>query len=177
MRALRPLLTGFFLLTVLVPAARAKSQAVPRIEDTPEMGRLLILPADLREYLRDNIPGFKIPLEQEFDPAMLKYYHSRLIGIHPAIAWGDFNKDKKLDYAILVVTAETPWGPQMELVILNGLKKKGGDYELFRMGEIYNFKKDYISFQNDKLLKGRYRGGAWFIKWNPKKALYTKLKS
>jgi hypothetical protein len=117
-----------------------------------------------------------MPAEKDFDPAMLSYYNSRLIGIHPAIAWGDFNGDKRPDYALLIITSQSNWGPVVELVVLNGISGRD-KFRPFRLGEIYNIKEDYLSFSEGKLMKGRHKKGAWFISWDKKNNTYVVNKS
>jgi len=177
-------LSGKFLLLLVilalvavlaVPSMARKKKKLPVLVDSAA-GKILVLPDPLKKFLRKNFPKYKIPSYIDYDPGMLRYFNSRLIGIHPGIAWGDFNKDKRGDYALLIVTAETPWGPQVELIILNGLRKKGG-FEIFRMGEIYSFKEDYISYKGEKLYKGKYRQGGWHINWDKKLKIYVKHKS
>jgi hypothetical protein len=155
--------------------SNAKNSNVPVMEDT-DKGPVLVLPDYLDAYLQAEFPGFKIPAKTDFNPEMLAYYYSRLVGIHPAVAWGDFNGDKKTDYAMLLITSETKWGPVVELVVLNGGGKKGS-YDSYRLGEIYNFKEDYVSFDDGKLMKGRFKKGAWFINWNKKNKTYDVAKS
>lgn len=154
--------------------ARKKRGNNPTIQET-EHGRILILPEDLSDALEEEFPGYQIPEELTFDEKMLKHYYSRLIGIYPAIAWGDFNKDKRRDYALLLITGETPWGPLVELVIMNG--KKRGKFEAFRLGEIYGYKDDYLRFSYGKLYKGDFKKGGWYINWIKKEKNYTIRKS
>ena len=47
----------------------------------------------------------------------------------------------------------------------------------YRLGEVYNFKDDYVSFVENKLYKGRYKKGGWYINWDKKKNAYNVLKS
>ena len=70
------------------------------------------------------------------------------------------------------MTSEGKWGPLVELVVLNGDSGKD-KFIPFRLGEIYNFKDDYVSFNDGKLMKGRYKKGAWFITWNKKENKYV----
>ncbi|MCB4757702.1 MAG: hypothetical protein LHV69_11860 [Elusimicrobia bacterium] len=153
-------------------AGRGKN---PTVGDTGR-GRIVVLPEDVARYLAQEFPGYIIPADTEFNADMLKYYYSRLIGIHPAIAWGDFNDDKKRDYALLLGTGQTIWGPIVELVILNG-GKKSGEYEPFRLGELNRFKNDYISFVDGKLTKGEYKKGGWYINWIKKDKKYVAFKT
>lgn len=167
-------LVGIFVIVtsiVYYAVASPKPKKNPYIDET-EGQRTLILPSELDEFLSVEFPGYKIPDENIFNPDMLAYYNSRLIGIHPAIAWGDFNGDRKSDYAMLVITSQSKWGPVIELVVLN---KVGGkeSFQPFRLGEIYDVKDDYVSFSNGKLMKGRYKKGAWFIHWDKKKETYV----
>lgn len=147
----------------------------PEMQET-ENGRVLTLPEPLSDYLEDEFPGFQIPKHADFSPDMLKYYNRELIGIHPAATWGDFNGDKKKDYAFLLITGQTPWGPSIELVVLNGLRKKG-QFESFRLGEVYNHKLAYLRFRNNKLYKGKFKRGGWYINWDKKKKDYLIHKS
>ena len=71
-------------------------------------------------------------------------------------------------------TGDTKWGPLCELVMFNGAKK---GYETFRLGEVYNFKDDYVSFSDGKLYKGRFKKGGWYINWDKKKNTYIVTKS
>src|SRR5258706_10618601 len=146
------------------------SKNLPVIEES-DKGRMLVLPEGLDAYLANEFSGYRIPQESEFNPEMLKYYFSRLVGIHPAVAWGDFNNDKRQDYALLIMTGESKLGPLIELVVLNGEKKRD-DYMLYRLSEVYNFKDDYISFDDGKLYKGKFKKNGWRINWNPKKKTY-----
>jgi hypothetical protein len=141
-----------------------------------ETGREVVLTSDIKKILNKEIPDHRIPKDSDFNPKMLKWYYPQLIGIHPAVAWGDFNKDKKTDYALLVITGDTPWGPVVELVVLNGKKGKG-QYDLHRLGEVYKFKDDYLSSKDGKLTKGRYQQGAWYINWSAKDKTYIIYKS
>jgi hypothetical protein len=152
---------------------RVKSPTMEELGDGKGTRRLL-LPEDISTFLQKEFPNSRLPAEEDFSPEMRQYYFSRLVGVHPAVAWGDFNGDKKRDYLFLVITGDTKWGPLCELVAVNGGKK---GYEAFRLGEVYNFKEDYVSFQDNKLSKGRYRKGAWYINWDPKKSLYIVTKS
>lgn len=163
------------ILSISFLVAEKKSKN-PTVTESEKGEKTLVLPDELQDFLASEIPGYQIPKESDFNPEMLKYYYSRLIGIYPALASGDFNLDRKRDYALLVITGQSKWGPLMELVILNGGKKSGA-YEVFRVGEVYSFKDDYISFDNGKLYKGKYQKGGWFINWDGKKGTYTKLKS
>lgn len=160
------LLTGITLLGY----TEAKPKKNPYIDDSTGV-RKLILPEAVDEFLDVEFPKYRIPDEKDFNPEMLDYYNSRLIGIHPAVAWGDFNGDRKQDYALLVVTSEGKWGPSVELVVLNGDSSKD-KFVPFRLGEIYNFKDDYVSFSDGKLMKGRYKKSAWFINWDKKDNKY-----
>jgi len=147
----------------------------PKIVET-SVGRQLLLPADLKAFLEKEFPKARIPSDSEFDPAMLKFYFSHLIGIHPAIAWGDFNVDKKKDYILLLVTGQTNWGPIVELVVLNGGKGKQA-FEVFRLGEVIDFKESYVSFRDSKLIKGAFQKGGWYLTWDEKEQIYNVVKS
>jgi hypothetical protein len=144
------------------------------VMDEQEGIRRLLLPDDVMQFLQQEFPNSKVPDESQFDPEMLQYFNSRLIGVHPAVAFGDFNNDKKRDYMFLLITGETKWGPLCELVVLNGLKK---GFEPFRLGEVYNFKDDYVSFSDGKLYKGRYKKGGWYITIDKKSGAYVVTKS
>lgn len=150
------------------------SKNVPVMEES-ETGQTLVLPDFLDAALQAEFPGYKIPAKTDYNPEMVTYYYSRLVGIHPAIAWGDFNGDKKTDYAFLLITGQSSWGPLVELVVMNGESRK--DFTSYRLGEIYNFKDDYVSFVDNKLMKGRFKKGAWFINWNKKTKTYDVTKS
>ena len=156
-------------------SGEGKPKKFPYVDDTPQ-GKKLILPEGLETYLEAEFPNFRFPEESELSPDMLAYYHSRLIGVHPDIAWGDFNGDKKIDYALLIVTSQSKWGPIVELVILNGAGGRD-NFTPFRLSEIYNFKEDYLSSDDNKLIKGRYKKGAWFINWDKKSKTYIINKS
>ena len=159
----------------LVHAKKKKSSKIPLVEEN-EHGRILILPDRLANALEDEFPGYRIPEEMEYDDKMLKHFYSNLVGLHPAVTWGDFNGDKKTDYALLIITGDSPWGPLVELVIMNGKRKKG-QFELFRLGEVYGHKDDYLRYQNKKLIKGDFKKGAWYINWDKKTKSYTIHKS
>lgn len=146
----------------------------PVLEEAENGKRTLLLPADLESFLASEFPGYRIPADEEFSSEMLQYYFSRLIGVHPTVAWGDFNGDRRRDYLLLLITGDTKWGPLCELIALNG-KKKG--FEPFRLGEVYNFKEDYVSFSSGKLYKGRYRKNGWYIDWDAKNSRYVVHKS
>jgi hypothetical protein len=158
----------------LPPLLAAKKGKNPTVEESPDGKRTVVLPDDIDLFLSVEFPKYRLPDESEFDPEMLQYYNSRLIGVYPAVAYGDFNGDKKRDYALLVITGDTKWGPLCELVVANGTK---GGYEAFRLGEVYEFKNDYVSFVDNKLIKGRYKKNGWYINWDPKKNTYNVLKS
>lgn len=171
-------LTGLFCASLFVSSSmggESKSKKFPYLEETPD-GKNLVLPDDLDEFLSVEFPKFRLPKLKDFNPAMLSYYNSNLLGIHPAITWGDFNNDKKLDYALLVITNETKWGPLIELVILNGISGKDKFFS-YHLGELYNIKDDYLSFDDGKLIKGRYKKGPWFISWDKKNSTYVINKS
>lgn len=162
-------------LLFLVSFSLAKSKKdIPTIEET-EKGPVLVLPEALDAFLQAEFPGYRVPDQSEFNPEMVSYYNSRLIGISPAVAWGDFNGDKKQDFAFLLVTGQSKWGPQVELVVANGASRS--EFETYRLGEIYNFKDDYVSFVEGKLYKGRYKKGGWYINWNKKNKTYDVTKS
>ncbi len=153
-----------------------KSPKNPTMEDAPDgSGAQLVLPSDIQEALSTEFPGYRIPKNSDYDPEMLAYYNNRLIGVHPAVAWGDFNGDKKRDYAFIVITGDTKWGPLCDLVVFNG--GSGHSFEAFRLGEIYNFKDEYVCFTDGKLTKGRFKKGAWYINWDKKNNTYQVLKS
>ena len=173
-RSFAPLLFAALLAAVL-PAARAiagKKVKAPTMQDEEGIRRL-VLPDDIAAALQQEFPGSRLPEEKDFDPEMLQYYHGRLIGVHPAVAWGDFNGDRKRDYLMLVITGDTKWGPLCELIAFNGLRK---GYEVYHLGEVYNFKDDYVSFVDGKLYKGRFKKGGWYITWDPKKSTYDVIK-
>lgn len=153
----------------------AESVDVPTVEVT-DAGRILKLPPDVSKFLSKEFPKYRIPAESEYNPEMMSYFYRQLIGAHPAVAWGDFNGDKKRDYAFLIETGSSPWGPLMELIVLSGGKKKG-DYEASRLGEVYSAKDDYVSFANNKLIKGKYQKSAWYINWDKKTNSYVVYKS
>lgn len=161
-------------ISISLEAAKG-AKNVPVLEET-EQGQVVVLPELVDTFLQAEFPGYKVPAKTDFNPEMLTYYYSRLIGIHPAVAWGDFNGDKKQDYLLLLITGQSSWGPLVELVALNGESKKG-DFTPYRLGEVYNFKEDYVSFLDGKLLKGRFKKGAWFINWDKKKKTYVVNKS
>jgi hypothetical protein len=155
--------------------ASDKNPKNPIMEDAPDgSGRQLVLPADVRNALEKEFPTYRIPKDAEYNPDMLQYYNGRLIGVHPSVAWGDFNGDKKRDYAFLIITGDTKWGPLCDLVIMNG--DRGHEFEMFRLGEVYDFKDDYVSFVDGKLTKGRYKKNAWYITWDKKSSNYQVLK-
>jgi hypothetical protein len=167
---------GFALTAMLVSPAvfsAEKRVKVPTMEDVGDGSRRLLLPEDITTFLSQEFPNSRVPGENDLSPEMRQFYYSNLIGIFPAVAYGDFNGDKKRDYLFLLITGDTKWGPQCELVACNG-EKKG--FEAFRLGEVYNFKDDYVSFKDNKLTKGRYKKGAWHINWDPKKKQYVVLK-
>ncbi len=176
-RPLITLLTGLLLATALLPVARAADKKVktPIMEEVGEgQPRRLLMPDDITEALTKEFPGSRMPVETDFSDEMKAYYNERLIGVHPAVAFGDFNGDKKRDYLLLLITGDTKWGPICELVVAGG-EKKG--FTIYRLGEVYNFKDNYASFQYEKLLMGRYKKGAWYITWDPKKKQYNLAKS
>jgi len=172
-RRLFLLLISSFIFTS-IPYAAKGGKNIPTVEET-EKGPTLMLPEALEAALAAEFPASRLPAQSEFNPDMVSYYFSRLIGIHPAIAWGDFNGDKKTDYAVLLVTSQGTWGPLVELVIMNGESRQ--NFTSFRLGEIYNFKDDYVSFREGKLYKGRYKKGGWYINWNKKDKTYSVSKS
>jgi hypothetical protein len=157
---------------VLIAGERVDAPTVVDVEGM----RILKLPEDVSKHLAKEFPRYKIPDEKEYNPDMLSFFYRQLIGVHPAVAFGDFNGDKKRDYAFLIETGTTPWGPLVELVVLSGGKKKG-DYDTSRLGEVYEAKNDYVSFVNDKLTKGKYQKGAWYINWDKKNNSYVVYKS
>jgi hypothetical protein len=147
----------------------------PTMEDAPDgSGPQLMLPNDIKDALAAEFPSYRIPKNSDYNPEMLSYYNYRLVGVHPAVAWGDFNGDKKRDYAFIIITGDTKWGPLCDLVVFNG---SGHKFEAFRLGEIYNFKDEYVSFVDGKLTKGRFKKGAWYINWDKKANNYQVLKS
>lgn len=155
--------------------AGEKNPKHPIVEEAPDgSGRMVVLPLDVRNFLLKEFPSFRFPKDKEYNPAMLQYFNSRLVGVHPAVAWGDFNGDKKKDYAFLLITGDTKWGPLVELVVLNA---RGKEFDSFRLGEVYNFKDDYVSFNDNKLYKGRLKKGGWYINWDKKTNNYSVLKS
>ena len=159
-----------------VAVAADNSPKNPIVEDAPDgSGRQLLLPEDIKAALQTEFPIYRVPKDTDYSAEMLSYYNYRLIGVHPAVAWGDFNGDKKRDYAFIIITGDTKWGPLCELVVMNG--KGGRNYEAFRLGEIYNFKEEYVSFYEGKLTKGRFKKGAWYINWDKKSNSYQVLKS
>lgn len=164
----------FGLSLVLTPAFAVKKVKNPILEEAPDGTRSLLLPPELETFLLSEFPGYRFPKDTDFSSEMLQYYFSRLIGVHPSIAWGDFNGDRRKDYLMLIITGDTKWGPQCELIALNGQKKT---FDVYRLGEVYNFKEDYVSFASGKLYKGRYRKNGWYINWDPKKKRYTVHKS
>ncbi len=171
----RKILTVFLLSICLTAAAVDKNPKNPIVEEAPDgSGRMLLLPNDVKEFLQKEFPTYRIPKDAEYNPEMLRYYNSRLIGVHPAVAWGDFNGDKKRDYAFIIITGDTKWGPLCELIVLDG---KSGGFDAMRLGEIYNFKDDYVSFVDNKLYKGRYKKDGWYINWDKKSGTYAVLKS
>lgn len=169
-------LTAAFALTLSPAPAAEKKVKQPTMEELGDGKgtRRLLMPEDIANFLKTEFPNSRMPAEEEFSPEMRQYYFSRIIGVHPAIAWGDFNGDKKRDYLLLLITGETKWGPLCELVAVSGLKK---GYEAFRLGEVYSFKDDYVSFLDNKMYKGRYKKGGWYINWDPKKKNYVVTKS
>lgn len=154
------------------PLHAAKNPSIIETEAGPE----LVLTTDLKMFLNKEFPNHRVPSDKDFNPQMLKYFYSNLVGLHPAIAWGDFNNDKKRDYILLLVTGETPWGPLVELIILNG-KKKGDEFDIVNREELYKFKDDYVSFREGKLYKGRYQQNGWYIQWDPKEKSYSIIKT
>ncbi|MCG3206028.1 MAG: hypothetical protein KCHDKBKB_02754 [Elusimicrobia bacterium] len=155
--------------------AAEKNPKNPVVEEAPDgSGRMLLLPLDVRNFLLNEFPLFRIPKDSEYSPEMLQYFNSRLVGVHPAVAWGDFNGDKKKDYAFLIITGDTKWGPLVEVIVLNG---RGKTFDSYRLGEVYDFKDHYISSNDNKLYKGRYKKGGWYINWDKKTNTYTVLKS
>jgi hypothetical protein len=170
----RTLATVTLVMIPLVFLSAKGAKNTPVMEDT-EKGQILVLPDFLDATLQAEFPGYKIPAKTDFNPEMITYYYGRLIGVHPSVAWGDFNGDKKTDYALLMITGQTSWGPIVELVVFNGLSKK--EFTPYRLGEVYNFKDDYVSFVEGKLVKGRFKKGAWFINWNKKNKTYDVTKS
>ena len=167
---------GFFSFLLIISPIQAGKGAtnVPVMEDS-DKGPVLALPEVLDSFLQAEFPGCRVPALSEFDPEMVQYYNSRLVGIHPAVAWGDFNGDKKTDFAFILVTGQSSWGPLVELVVLNGESRK--DFTSYRLGEIYNFKDDYVCFTDGKLTKGRFKKSAWYINWNKKTKTYDVYKS
>jgi hypothetical protein len=163
-----------FLAAAFRPVLFAKGGDVPAVQEV-EGKQQLVLPDGLSDYLLQEFPTAQLPEESQFNPDMVSYYRSNLIGIHPAIAWGDFNGDKRRDYALLLITGQSKWGPVVELVVLNGEKKKNS-FRSARLGEVYNFQDDYVSFHDGKLYKGRYKKGGWYINWDKKKSVYNTIK-
>jgi hypothetical protein len=166
---------SFLCLSALPLFSAQKKVKVPTWVDSPDGKRELVLPDEVDIALQQTFPGYKIPPEADFNPDMLKYYHSQLIGVHPAVMWGDFNGDKKRDYAFMLITMQSKWGPVVEFVVLNAAKK-GGEFDVFTLGEVNGYKDDFIRFDNNKLTKGKFQKGGWYINWNAQKAAYTKIK-
>ena len=162
------------LLFAFHPAGADKKVRNPTLEQAPDGSRTLLLPDDLTDFLTAEFPAHRFPKASDFAPEMLQYFFSRLIGVHPAVAYGDFNGDKKREYALLIITGDTKWGPLCELVILNGAR---GGYAVFRLKEIYDFKQDYVSFVEGKLYKGRYKKGGLHVNWDKKKNTYLTCQS
>src|SRR5262245_38458503 len=128
----RHFLTVLTLALACMLFAAEKNPKNPIVEEAPDgSGRMLVLPKDVRDFLLHDFPTYRIPKDSEYNPAMLQFYNSRLIGVHPSVAWGDFNGDRKKDYAFLIITGDTKWGPLCELIVLNGGK---GGYESYRLG-------------------------------------------
>jgi hypothetical protein len=151
-----------------------KNPKNPVVEDAPDgSGRQLLLPADIKKALLTEFPTYRIPKDSDYNAEMFTSYNQRLVGVHPAVAFGDFNGDKKRDYAFIIITGDSKWGPVCELVVFNG---KGREYEAFRLGEIYTFKDEYVSFMGNKLTKGRHKKSAWHINWDKKNNTYKVLK-
>jgi len=175
-RSVIALLTGLLFAAALNNVAGAADRKVktPVMEDVGDGTRRLLMPQDISESLAKEFPGSRMPVETDFSDEMKAYYNERLIGVHPAVAFGDFNGDKRRDYLVLLITGDTKWGPICELVVAGG-EKKG--YVVYRLGEVYNFKDNYASFQYEKLLMGRYKKGAWYITWDAKKKQYNLAKS
>lgn len=175
-RRLNSLLTGLILASLFVPAAaRAGEKRVktPTMEDVGDGTRRLLMPDDITQFLNQEFPGSRFPKDAEFSDEMKAYYNEDLIGVYPGVAFGDFNGDRKRDYLLLLITGESKWGPQCELIAVNGGRK---GFEAFRLGEVYNFKDDYVSFRNNHLIKGRYKKGAWHINWDAKNKNYVVTK-
>ena len=173
---LKTFLTGVILTSLFFPAALnagEKRVKTPTMEDVGDGTRRLLMPDDITAFLNQEFPGSRMPKESDFSDAMKQYYNEELIGVFPAVAFGDFNGDKKRDYLLLLITGDTKWGPLCELVAVNGGKK---GFEAFRLGEVYNFKDDYVSFKDNRLIKGRYKKGAWHITWDPKDKKYVVIK-
>ncbi len=147
----------------------------PTIVET-SIGRQLVLPSDLKAFLEKEYPKARLLSDTDFDKPMLKFYFSNLIGIHPAIAWGDFNNDKQRDYILLLNTGQTQWGLVVQLVILNGSKGKE-KFEVFSMGEVLDYKESYVSFRDAKLIKGTFQKGGWYLNWDDKEKNYVLVKS
>lgn len=167
--------TSILAAMLLIASPAFSKSKNPIMEDAPDgSGPTLVLPDDLSQFLQSEFPTYRIPKLAEYTPAMLQSYNSRLIGVHPAVAWGDFNGDKKRDYAMLIITGDTKWGPLVELVVLNGAR---GGYETERLAEVYNFKDNYVSFVDGKLSMGRFQKGAWYINWDKKTNTYLVQKS
>ncbi len=163
---------SLFALLLVLPVFAADAPEMVVVQDM----RILKLPDDVTKFLSKEFPKYKIPEEASYNQDMLGFFYRQLLGVHPAVAFGDFNGDKKRDYAFLIETGTTPWGPLMELVVLTGAKKKG-NYDMSRLGEVYDAKSDYVSFVNDKLIKGKYQKGAWYINWDKKTNSYVVTKS
>ena len=175
-RRLNTLLTGLLLACLFFPAAARAGQKrvkTPTMEDVGDGTRRLLMPDDITQFLNQEFPNSRMPKESEFSDQMKRYYNEELIGVYPAVAYGDFNGDRKRDYLVLLITGDTKWGPQCELVAVNGTRK---GFEAFRLGEVYNLKDDYVSFRDGRLIKGSYKKGAWHITWDPKKSSYVVTK-
>ena len=175
-RRLNRLLTGFILASLLFPAAaRAGEKRVktPTMEDVGDGTRRLLMPDDIARFLEQEFPGSRLPKESEFSDEMKRFYNEDLIGVYPGVAFGDFNGDRKRDYLLLLITGESKWGPQCELVAVNGARR---GFTAFRLGEVYDMKDDYVSFRNGRLIKGSYKKGAWHINWDAKNKEYIVTK-
>jgi hypothetical protein len=108
----------FLLGIALLPGIHAAEKKVknPVLNENPDGTRTLQLPDDLQNFLTSEFPTHRFPKDEEFSSEMLQYYFSNLIGVYPAVAWGDFNGDKKKDYLLLIITGDTKWGPMCALM-------------------------------------------------------------
>lgn len=165
-----------------LPACRAKDN-VPSVKQ--EAGKpVLVLPERIRIFLEDYFPDYRLPGPQDMTGEWASFRKTV-----PYAAWGDFDGDKRIDYALILLGRErwrlvelhqTPDGFFKEVDIEGSLPGPDGEFTVGSDPRQYHVfvvpagKKLILEGEPDEASEHRFDSVAFFSLRSPESGMHCR---